>query len=77
MCYQAAQEIEGEKVLVFIDRGILDNKGYVSDEEFTEILKGFGLKEEELNDRYDLVMHLVTSAKGEKSLYSFQQCCQI
>ncbi len=70
LCYQAAQEIEGEKVLVFMDRGILDNKGYVSDEEFTEILKGFDLKEEDLNNRYDLVMHLVTSAKGAEEAYS-------
>ncbi len=70
LCYQAAQEIEGEKVLVFIDRGILDNKGYVSDEEFSEILKGFDLKEEDLNLRYDLVMHLVTSAKGAEEAYS-------
>ncbi|MGI6607486.1 MAG: AAA family ATPase [Erysipelotrichaceae bacterium] len=70
LCYQAAREIEGEKVLVFIDRGILDNKGYVSDDEFAEILKGFDLKEAELNNRYDLVMHLVTSAKGAEEAYT-------
>lgn len=66
----AAHEIKGEKVLVFYDRAILDDKGYVSDEEFTEILKGFDLKEEDLPGRYDLVLHLTTSAKGLDNVYS-------
>jgi predicted ATPase/CYTH domain-containing protein len=70
LCNQAAEEIEGEKVLVFIDRGILDNKGYVSENEFAEILKGFNLNEQQILDRYDLVMHLVTSAKGAEEAYT-------
>ncbi len=70
LCYEAAQEIEGEKVLIFIDRGIFDDKGYVSDEEFKEILSSFDMKKEEINSRYDLVMHLVTSAKGQEEAYT-------
>ncbi len=70
LCIEAAKEIEGDKVLVLMDRGILDDKGYVTPEEFSEILKDFDIKEDELNDRYDLVMHLVTSAKGAVEAYT-------
>lgn len=67
---QAAEEIKAEKVLVFFDRGILDDRGYVTGEEFTEILSDFDVKEEELPDRYDLVLHLTTSAKGSAAAYT-------
>ncbi|MDO4378166.1 MAG: AAA family ATPase [Erysipelotrichia bacterium] len=70
LCYQAAQEIEGEKVLIFIDRGIHDDKGYVSEEDFKNILEQFSMKEEDINKRYDLVMHMVTSAKGQEEAYT-------
>ena len=70
LCYKAAEEISGEKVLIFIDRGILDDRAYVSDEEFEQIIGGFGMKSSELNDRYDLVVHLVTAAKGKEEAYT-------
>ena len=70
LCYQAAQEIAGDKVLIFIDRGILDDMAYVGEEDFRKILEGFDLKMEELNDRYDMVVHLVTSAKGKEEAYT-------
>ena len=70
LCIAAANEIEGDKVMILMDRGILDDKGYVSPEEFRTILKDFNIKEEELNDRYDLVVHLVTSAKGAVEAYT-------
>ena len=71
LCLKAAQNIEGDKVLIFMDRGLFDDKGYVSDEEFSQLLSEFGLKEEEVNDRYDMVLHLVTSAKGAEEAYTF------
>ena len=37
---QAANEIEGDKVIIFYDRGIIDDKGYVPND-FTEILSTF------------------------------------
>ncbi|MDO4500918.1 MAG: ATP-binding protein [Erysipelotrichaceae bacterium] len=67
---KAAEEIDQDKVLILMDRGILDDKGYVSAEEFKEILKDFNIKEEELNGRYDMVVHLETSAKGSASIYT-------
>lgn len=70
ICYDAAKEIEGEKVLLFIDRALLDNESYVGHEDYCKILKDFDIKYEELNDRYDMVVHLVTSAKGKEDAYS-------
>lgn len=71
LCYRAAQEMSGDRVLIFIDRGILDDAAYVGEEDFREILKEFDLKYEELNDRYDMVVHLVTSAKGKEDAYTY------
>lgn len=71
LCYRAAKEIEGDNVLIFIDRGLLDDKGYVTPEEFSEILGNFDVKEDELFDRYDMVIHLTTSAKGQEDSYGY------
>ena len=70
LCYQAAQEISGDKVLVFIDRGILDDMAYVGKEAFEQILKNFDMKLEDINGRYDMVVHLVTAAKGKEEAYT-------
>lgn len=67
---QAANEIAGDKVIVFYDRGILDDKGYVTPDEFTEILKGFNITEDDCLKRYDLVMHMTTAAHGGDELYT-------
>ncbi len=71
LCYQAAQEVSGDKVLVFIDRGINDDMAYVGKDDFRKILEGFGMKPEEINSRYDMVVHLVTAAKGKEEAYTY------
>jgi len=71
LCYKAAEEIEGDKVLIFIDRGILDDEGFVEDGVFEDLIKDFGYTKDKLLDRYDLVVHLVTSAKGAEEAYTF------
>ena len=70
ICYKAAQEIEGEKVLIFIDRGINDDMAYVGATDFRKILRDFDMVPEEINDRYDMVVHLVTAAKGKEEAYT-------
>ena len=54
-----------EKIIVIIDRGGMDNKAYLSDEEFDGILCGLGMSEKDMLGRYDAVFHLETTAKGE------------
>lgn len=71
LCLKAAQEMSGDKVIIFIDRGIFDDMAYVGEEAFREILKEFDLRLEDINDRYDMVVHLVTSAKGKEEAYTY------
>ncbi len=68
----AAQNINADKVLILYDRGILDDKGYVSAEEFTELLSTFNVTEEQCRDTYDMVMHLVTAAKNNDDTYTLE-----
>lgn len=67
---KAAEQINANNVIIFYDRGILDDKGYVTPEEFTELLTQFGISEEEARNKYDLVLHLTTSAKGAEEAYT-------
>lgn len=70
ICYDAAKEIEGDKVLLFIDRALLDNESYVGHDNYCKILSDFDIKYEELNSRYDMVVHLATCAKGKEDAYT-------
>lgn len=70
ICYDAAKEIEGDKVLMFIDRALLDNESYVGHDDYCKILKEFDINYDDINSRYDMVVHLVTSAKGKEDAYS-------
>lgn len=71
ICYEAAKEIEGDKVLIFIDRALLDNESYVGHEDYCKILQDFDINYDEINSRYDMVVHLVTSAKGKEEAYTY------
>lgn len=66
---EAAKEI-GEKTIVLCDRGLLDDKAYVTDEEYKKLLDKFETTEQDLFNRYDLVMHLVTAADGKEEFYT-------
>ena len=67
---QAAKTMPGEKILIVCDRGALDNRAYMNDEEFSDVLSHAGANEIELRDSYDAVFHLVTAAKGAEQFYS-------
>lgn len=70
------EQYTNDNVVIIYDRGILDNKAYINDEEFKEVLnyisynKNKKICEEDLLDRYDLVIHLVTAADGKKEAYT-------
>ena len=68
--HNAAESMSNEKILIVCDRGAIDNKAYMSDQEFACILSGLGLGEAELRDSYDAVFHLVTAAKGAEQFYT-------
>lgn len=50
--------------IIIFDRGVIDNKAFINDEEFEMILKKYKYIENELLSRYDLVIHLETGAKS-------------
>ena len=62
--------MHSEKVLIVCDRGVLDNKAYMTDEEFATMLQYIGTNEVTLRDTYDAVSHLVTAAKGTEKFYT-------
>ncbi len=67
---QAAKSMNTAKVLIVCDRGIIDNKAYMTDLEFDTITKTQNTNEVELRDNYDAVFHLVTAAKGAEKFYT-------
>jgi len=66
----AAKTMNSDKILIVCDRGALDNKAYMSDEDFSEVIKYIGANEVELRDGYDAVFHLVSAAKGAEEFYT-------
>ena len=67
---QAARTMKADKILIVCDRGALDNKSYMNEEEYAEVLRYVGQSEEELLGRYDAVFHMVTAAKGAEQFYT-------
>ena len=58
--HQAAETMKDEKILIVCDRGVMDNKAYMTETEFQAVLR----------DGYDGVFHLVTAAKGAEEFYT-------
>jgi hypothetical protein len=64
-------ETRGTPAVLLCDRGVFDGKSFVQDAEWDEILGAEGLQEEALLERYDMVCHLVTAAKGAPEHYEW------
>ncbi|MCR5332181.1 MAG: AAA family ATPase [Lachnospiraceae bacterium] len=67
---QAAYTMTDDKILIVCDRGAMDNKAYMDETEFAEVLKYTGANITELRDGYEAVFHLVTAAKGAQKFYT-------
>ena len=67
---QAARTMNSDKILIVCDRGTLDNKAYMTPDEFETAALSVGSNEVELRDNYDAVFHLVTAAKGAEEFYT-------
>lgn len=75
---QIAKEVLYERVLrnynqdtiILCDRGIMDNRAYITDEDFKLLLKKRNLNELDVMASYDLVIHLVTAADGAEEFYT-------
>ena len=71
LALKAAQMVPEEHVIVIYDRALFDDKAYITDEQFREILAYFGKTEQEVLAGYDAVLHLVSCAKGAEFAYNF------
>ena len=67
---QAAKTMKTEKVLIVCDRGTMDNRAYMNELEFSQVLNEVGSDEIQLRDSYDAVFHMVTAAKGAEKFYT-------
>lgn len=62
---------ENTKCIMLSDRGCIDNKAYLGDELFTKLLEQNNIKEKDLLNDYDLVIHMITVAtEFRKEKYS-------
>ena len=68
-----AAKLADEKVLIVCDRGVLDNKAYMSADEFAKVLKALNTNEIDLRDHYDAVFHLVSAADGAAEFLYYRE----
>ena len=71
LALKGAEMVPEQNVLVIYDRALFDDKAYITDEEFHDILAHFGKTEQEVLAGYDAVLHLVSCAKGAEFAYNF------
>ena len=76
LAMEAAELVPEDKVLIICDRGVMDDKAYVSQEEFKQVLARFNLTEKEVLDSYEAVIHLVSSSKGAEFAYSYDNAAR-
>lgn len=71
--YEAIASIQQKPVVLIVDRGTVDNFAYCSAEVKEKILESSGWNMNYLrNERYDLVIHLVTAAFGAEEFYTLE-----
>ena len=69
---KVAQYYNPDKVVMFCDRGVMDNCAYVDrDTVFKNMLDARGLSFADIYSRYDAVLHLVTAADGAERFYQW------
>lgn len=68
---EIAQQYDQDKLIIFYDRGILDQLAYISKEEFDPMLIERNLMLADVYARYDAVFHLVTTADGAEKYYKW------
>ncbi|MBQ7500178.1 MAG: AAA family ATPase [Clostridia bacterium] len=65
-----AEEMPDQKILIICDRGVVDGRVYIPEEEYLADLALYGTDEVEVRDRYDGVFHMVTAAYGAEEFYT-------
>lgn len=63
---------DNDECVILYDRGLMDNKAYISDNIFHNIVSDVNMQELDLLDSYDMVLHLVTAADGCPEYYTLE-----
>lgn len=64
---------EKKDVIIFTDRGMMDNTAYCTPEVADRVFRETGWTKQKItNDRYDAVFHLVTAADGAEAFYTVE-----
>ena len=58
------------KIIILYDRGSVDIKAYLGEENYNKMLEENNLDNDDLLNEYDLVIHMTTVAKEEENKYS-------
>lgn len=67
---QQAEQMSCDRVVVLFDRGLLDNRAFVTQADFDRYSSIYGVNEDVLRNSYDAVFHLVTAANGAEEYYN-------
>lgn len=67
---EAVANLGFEKVLIVCDRGILDNRAYIPDDVYRQVLEINGITHEQAKARYDAVFHMQSAAMGVPHHYN-------
>ena len=67
---EKAAESETNPCLIVCDRGILDDRAYVDESDWNNLLHEFKVTNFDLMNRYDLIIHLRTAALGKEEFYT-------
>lgn len=71
--YQSiAKSYPNEKIVLICDRGALDNKAYLPEKNWFQLLKKLKLSENQLRDNYDSVFHMCSAAVGCPEFYTLE-----
>lgn len=76
LAMEAAQIVPEDKILIICDRGVMDDRAYVSQKEFNQVIARFDLTEKEILESYDAVIHLVSSSKGAEFAYNYDNAAR-
>jgi len=69
---RAAKGMPKEKILIVCDRGFMDNKAYMNDDEYSAVLNYLDLNEIDILNSYDGIFHLVSAGKGLAEFYQLE-----
>ena len=67
---EIGKTLKADRILVVCDRAAMDNCAYMTEQDFSWVMKQMNTNKVALRDQYDAVYHLVTAAKGAEKYYT-------